>query len=134
MSVIDLDVTPAYSKVLNVSYKDILGLKYNQIIMEIYVPTYDRGLGETKILTIISYVNGLFKEIFNHEIEDSYIDSFERWSRLIQWEYSITSGKNARIVFTNIKNETYNTDFKLPPIDKTEEYIWNGTEFKRAKE
>ncbi len=127
-----IEISEPYSKILNVSYKDILNLGYNQIIMEIYVPTYDRGLGETKVLSIVAYVDRNYKEIFNHEIEDSYRDNIEGWSRLIQWKYSIKNGKNAKIVFTNIRNETFNTNFKLPPVDKTEEYIWNGTEFKRV--
>ncbi len=135
ISVIDLDVTPAYSKVLNVNFKDILDLKYNQIIMEVSFPVYGRTLTEKKYLFIVAYENGAYKQIFSHEIELEAIDSFDQWQQHIKYDYSITSGKNAKIVFTNTKNsliDANNKKLEPPKIDKTEEYVWDGTEFKRV--
>ncbi len=135
ISVIDLDVTPAYSKVLNVNFKDILDLKYNQIIMEVSFPVYGRTLTGKKYLFIVAYENGAYKQIFSHEIELEAIDSFDQWQQHIKYDYSITSGKNAKIIFTNTKNsliDVNNKKLEPPKIDKTEEYVWDGTEFKRV--
>lgn len=133
--VASIEISEPYSNVLNVHYKDILNLGYNQMIIEAYFETYDRGLGEVKALSVSSYVNNSYKEIFYHEIEDEYRDNIDGWSRLIKWDYSIISSKNAKIVFTNTKNlliDANNKKLEPPKIDKTEEYIWNGTEFKRV--
>ncbi len=132
---IDIDDVAPDSDILKVYFKNILDLNYNQIIMEIYFQTYDRGLGEIKALSIVSYVNGNYKQIFYHKIEHEYRDSFEGWTQYIKWDYSITSDKNAKIIFTNTKNsliDANNKKLEPPKIDKTEEYVWNGTEFKRV--
>ncbi len=130
-----IEISEPSSEIFKVSYKDILNLGYNQIIIEAHFETYDRGLGEVKALSITSYVNDAYKEIFYHEIEDEYRDNIDGWRRLIKYDYSITSGKNAKIVFTNIKNlliDVNNKKLEPTKIDKTEEYVWDGTEFKRV--
>ncbi len=127
-----IEISEPYSKILDVHYKDILSLGYNQIVTETSFETYDRGLGQVKALSITSYVDGRYKEIFYHEIENEYRDSFDGWTKYVKWNYSITSGKNAKIVITNIKKKISNANVEPLKLDKEEEYIWDGSEFKRT--
>lgn len=136
ISVIDIDATPAEAKVLNIYYKDILDLKYNQIIMEIYFPVYGRSNAEEKYLYLVSYLNGDYKQIFSYEIERKAKDNFDGWKQYIKYDYLITAGKNAKIILTIIENSLIDVNKNLlepPKLDKKEEYIWNGAEFKRVK-